>query len=86
MEGICKAQDHSLEINHSFCLTGKLLREIFLMSEARGMSTHQQNDYIKCEMLLCKSNNYSNFALTKIISVTARMWKNSWGKKKTLHL
>ena len=43
MEGICKAQDHSLEINHSFCLTGESFSgEIFLMSEARGMSSHQQ--------------------------------------------
>lgn len=32
-------------------------------------------------MLFCKSNNYSNFAFIKIISVIARMLKNSKKKK-----
>ena len=34
-------------------------------------------------MLFCKSNNYSNFAFIKIISVIARMLKNSKKNKQT---
>lgn len=37
---------------------------------------------IKCEMLLCKSNSYSNSVFTKITSVTARVLKNSKTNKK----
>lgn len=48
---------------------GKLLREIFLMSKARG------NEYLSTGMTVCtasvkSSSNYSNFVIAKIISVT----------------